>query len=394
MNLLESSAHNSVNVSAKHTAMEITQQPDLWREIWQMVNAQQESIKHFLDNILSKTDVIILTGAGTSAYIGISAQSSFQRSFNKITNSISTTHLVSHPDSALLKDKTTLLVSFARSGNSPESEAAIHLTDDLCKECHHLIITCNKEGALAKADTKHSKYIFNLPDRSNDKSLAMTSSFSGMLLAALLISRIDQISDLEEKVSQMATYANQVIDNSSSLLKEIAQKPFTRSVFLGSGPFYGIATEAQLKMQELTDGIVVGKHDSFLGLRHGPKAVIDGETLVFYHFSNNKLAAKYEMDLVQAMKDNSSPMCQVGVTECSLSYAKPLDSEIVLGKSENPHLEEDFLAVVSIVPAQILAYFKSLDLGLSPDSPSRNGAISRVVQGVTIYNDTLNSTFE
>ena len=385
MNTLVSSALSMVGVDASHTANEISQQPDLWREIYQLVSDQKEEINSFLDKVLKKTDNIILTGAGTSAYIGISAQGTYQKTFKKITNSVSTTNLVSHPESTFLKDQVTLLVSFARSGNSPESKAAIQLADEICKECNHLIITCNKEGELANITTKNEKYVFNLPERSNDKSLAMTSSFSGMLLVSLLIPRIKEISGLQGTIGQLSHYAQNVLETYSPILNEIAEKPFTRSVFLGSGPLYGVSSESQLKMQELTDGIVVGKHDSFLGLRHGPKAVINESTLVFYHFSNNVHARKYEMDLVRTMKEKSNPLMQIGISEHSIESSHLLDSEIILSKNDYEDLDEDLLAVVSIVPAQVLSFFKSLSLGLSPDNPSRNGAISRVVQGVTIY---------
>ena len=48
-------------------------------------------------------------------------------------------------------------------------------------------------------------------------------------------------------------------------------------------------------------------------------------------------------------------------------------------------IDDGIWSIVSLVPIQLLAYYKSKYLGYNPDSPSKNGAIHRVVQGVTIY---------
>jgi tagatose-6-phosphate ketose/aldose isomerase len=154
-------------------------------------------------------------------------------------------------------------------------------------------------------------------------------------------------------------------------------------MFLGSGNLLGTATEAALKLQELTDGKIICKEDSYLGLRHGPKAVIDKQTLVVYFFSNNDYVKQYEHDLVGAMKSGNNALYELAVTEKNESGIE-VGAQINFGNRQE-RIEEDFLPVCAIVPAQILAFYKSLDVGLSPDNPSVNGAISRVVQGVTIY---------
>lgn len=366
-----------------HTAREISQQPKLWLEILESIQSNKKEIQEFISDVVDDIDAIILTGAGTSAYVGMSVEGFFQNNFKKTTLSVPTTHLVTHPADYFPKNKNILLVSFARSGNSPESKAAVTLADHFSKTCHHLIITCNSDGDLAKMPVKNNRYIYHLPEKSNDKSLAMTSSFSGMLLAGLLIADIDHIENHHTAVNQLSDSVENILKNDLNDLKRIAEQDFDRAVFLGSGPLYGIAKEAQLKMQELTDGIVVGKYDSFLGLRHGPKAVINNKTLMCFHFSNDRYVLNYEEDLVNSINSASNPVVQLGIS-ASQSSTVNLDWNINLNLPAS-EIEEGFLAVASIVPAQILAFFKSINLGLSPDSPSRNGAISRVVQGVNIY---------
>ena len=366
-----------------HTAREIAQQPGLCLEVYENIHNNKNNLISFFEEVIPDIDGIILTGAGTSNYIGMVLKSVYNHAFNIPTESISTTHLVSHPQDYFKKDRKFLLVSFARSGNSPESKAAVNMADEYTEKCYHLFITCNQEGELAHLETKSKKMCYILPERANDLSLAMTSSFTGMLTAGLLIAKVNQINSEREKFERIAQHMEQAIHQENESLRNLAKQDFERSVFLGSGPLYGIAKEAQLKMQEMTDGIVVGKHDSFLGLRHGPKAVINDKTLVVFHFSNNEYVNKYEKDLAESFKKDHSLQLQLGISENPV-HNKDLSFAITF-KNTHTFLEDEYLAIASIVPAQILAFHKAIHLGISPDNPSRNGAISRVVQGVNIY---------
>jgi tagatose-6-phosphate ketose/aldose isomerase len=365
-----------------HTAREIAQQPALWKKIYQQVGDQKKDIEAFYQTTQSARR-IILTGAGTSAFIGLSLRGVFQRGRNVITEAISTTDLVTHPQDYLQPDIPTLLVSFARSGNSPESAAVVRIADQVCNTCFHLVITCNADGLLARQATANKKLVFTLPAEANDQSLAMTSSYSGMLLAGKLMADIHRHGEFARDVQRIATYAEKVIDYYAADIRQLAAINFNRAVFLGAGPFYGTATESHLKVQELTDGKVVCKSDSYLGFRHGPKAVVDAHTLVVYIFSNNAYAFQYERDLLQAMKKGNQPLAEVAIAESNINGDK-LDYNFFFSE-DGQKTSEDFLTICSVVPAQILAFYKSLQLGLKPDAPSVTGAISRVVEGVQIY---------
>lgn len=371
---------------ATHLAHEICQQPDLWKEVWQWVDREKDAIEQFLRNATARGGRIILTGAGTSAFIGKSLAAVFYRGIGLPVEAVSTTDLVSHPRDHLYRDTPLLMVSFARSGNSPESLAAVSLADELCRAgCHHLIITCNAQGALAKngRTNAYNSFVFALPERANDQSLAMTSSYTGMMVAGILIACLSRLEENGKTVDIISSYARKAIEYYYDDLRSIAEKNFKRAVFLGSGPLLGTATEAHLKLQELTDGRVICTPDSFLGFRHGPKAVVDETTLMVYLFSNQKYVLKYEKDLVQSMSKGRRPLLEIGLME---SRIDGIDLHYSFPFSENgPTVDEEFLAVCSVVPAQILAFFKSLQLGLQPDTPSQTGAISRVVEGVQIY---------
>jgi tagatose-6-phosphate ketose/aldose isomerase len=210
-----------------------------------------------------------------------------------------------------------------------------------------------------------------------------------MLLTGLLISRLSAIQELKKQVERLAVYAENLLENYVSKLKDVAELDFKRAVFLGSGPLLGTARESQLKLQELTDGKVICKYDSFLGFRHGPKVVIDSSTLIVFLFSNNEYVRQYEVDLVNAINAGEKGLYSIGIFE-SCSKGFDLDLKICHSEGGEP-IDEEFLSVCSVLPAQILGFFKSLQLGLEPDAPSVNGTITRVVEGVIIYPYTAGS---
>lgn len=377
-------------LGAIHTAIEITQQPELWLKIWQQISAVRPSLSPFLEVALSHSQRIILTGAGTSAFIGLSLRSVFQQTSNIPTEAIATTDIVSHPKDYLIAKIPTLLVSFARSGNSPESVAAIELADEICETCYHLIITCNEDGNLARYDSLSEKFIITLPKESNDKSLAMTSSYSAMLLTGLLVAKMNVFDSTQKSIQTLGKYAEEFIFRFAEDLREIAKLGFERAVFLGSGAFYGTATESNLKLQEFTDGKVICKSDSYLGFRHGPKSVIDSTTLVIYILSSsNEHAYKYEKDLIVSMKKGTPPMLEISISETENSNLQ-LPYKFYFSRFKKT-LDDEFLSLCYILPAQILGFYKSLELGLSPDTPSANNDITRVVEGVQIYSQVNGS---
>ena len=376
--VLSSGVYNTL-----YTAGEIAGQPDLWSTIASQVFREKPSIASFIGSSLNDVDCIIFTGAGTSSYIGLSLQGLFKRKFRKNSLVIPTTDIVTYPSDYFCAETKVLLISFARSGKSPESKAAVEFADRLCGKCHHLIITCDGDSILANHETTNPKHVLVLPPESNDKGLAMTGSYSGMLLAGILIANIFDLDQVMSQIDTLCNYGRNILDKYVLPLKQIALKNFERGVFMGSGPSYGTAAESHLKLQELTNGIIMCKSESFLGLRHGPKAIIHSNTLLCYIFSNKQYVIQYENDLVNAIARDHNPDTQIGICENPLSNN---DFDLLISLSENnSHIDETLLTVCNVMPAQILGFYKSLQLGLNPDNPSANNAISRVVEGVKIY---------
>jgi tagatose-6-phosphate ketose/aldose isomerase len=383
MGSLEMEASLIKEPGAFFTAGEIAGQPDLWVQVYRQVLGEKAGILSFLESAIPEVSKIILTGAGTSAYIGLNLQGIFNRSLKKHTDAVATTDLVSHPGNYFFDHETIILISFARSGNSPESTAVVELADKLCGKCYHIIITCDPKGQLATWQTSSPKLLIVLPPEANDRSLAMTGSYTGMLLCGLLIARLKELENIAPEIEILRQYGKRILEEYAPRLKEVASIDFRRVVFLGSGPLYGTATESNLKLQEMTDGNIICKNHSYLGFRHGPKAVTNEQTLLVFIFSNDPFVLQYERDLVLSMRKGKKPLFTIGIYE---NYVNGLSFDLDIKLSDSGNLlGEEMLAVCDIIPAQLLGMYKSMALGLNPDSPSESGAISRVVEDVTIY---------
>jgi tagatose-6-phosphate ketose/aldose isomerase len=367
------------------TAREISQQPAVWPKIEQLLSAGAGASRAFLRPLLDRKDLrVILTGAGTSAFIGECLAPALKRSTQLRVEAIPTTDLVGSPESWFEPAAPTLLVSFARSGNSPESLAALNLAQQLVKDCHHLILTCNPDGDLyrrgAQLDNAH---VLLLPEETNDRGFAMTSSFTGMLLAASLA--FDSLH--ADRAEALARWATGVLETQVPYIAELARAGFERVVYLGGQEFKGLAREAALKMLELSDGRIVALAETPLGFRHGPKTIVNNKTLVVVFLSNDPYARQYETDLLRELRADA---VAGRVVALSASEGKPA----LKGTSSSPEgitvaapatATNLGLCFPYAVFAQTLAFLRSLSLGLRPDTPNARGVVNRVVQGVSIY---------
>ena len=372
------------------TFNEIHQQPAMWRKELKALLENQDAISAFMHKYLTPDTDIVLTGAGTSAFIGDALQPIMRGMWHNV-RSVATTDIITHANYLLDPEKPLLLVSFARSGNSPESVGAVNLANKLCKNVAHVYITCNKNGKLAEesrqpsAVSRQNILLLQLPEETDDKSLAMTSSFSTMLLTCLMLGHIDTLTDDIEMIEKTAKNAEAVIAEYEDKLKEIASRPFERGVFLGSGALKGIAEECHLKLQELTDVAVVCKFDSFLGFRHGPKAVVNSKSIVVYLMVDDEKVQRYERDLVKQVDANNKPVAQIIVIAGKAPELPDVKADLVVKMPYGPK-ENDFYGIVAyVLVGQLLGYYASLAHGLNPDAPSVSGNIHRVVEGVTIY---------
>ncbi|MBJ7313443.1 SIS domain-containing protein [Rugamonas sp. CCM 8940] len=368
------------DIGGLDTAEEIAQQPTLWRELAGHLAAERTRLADFLGNSLRNPHQrVILTGAGSSAYVGEIVADELNAAWPCQVRAVATTSLLTHPELYLEADAPTLLVSFARSGSSPESTATVQLLREVVRDVRFLNITCNPSGQLAQQGAQ-DKSVFNLmmPPASCDRGFAMTSSFTCMLLAALcaLSPNVQP-----QRLEALAQLGEQALRNWSAPVAALAAKPVRRVVYLGSGPLEALAKEAALKILELTGGQVLAMANSALGFRHGPKAALNDETLVVLFRSASPLARRYEQDLLQELqREQIAARClTVGVdAEIGIDAA-------VWNDAGAATWHDAWLAPLWLLMAQQYALHQSALLQLRPDNPFAGGTVNRVVQGVTIY---------
>lgn len=367
-----------------YTYSEIMQQPLMWQREFDRIKADRKQIETFVSRYIDGGYEVIFTGAGTSAYIGDVLEVAVADTIFRGARSVATTDLITHPTAYFSPEKKVLLISFARSGNSPESMGAVTLADSICGDnIAHIFITCNEKGRLAQIAGRENCLLLLLPPETDDKSLAMTSSFSTMLLTALLLANIRDLEAQEAPIHSLVKHASGVLEKYDSAICGIAARDFSRAIFLGSGELKGIAEESHLKLQELTDGGVVCSFDSFLGFRHGPKAVVNGQSLLVYLLSGDPAVARYEADLIRQINSNNHVVAMVAVSPGPVGIpGVDFDLNVVLGDASAQGI---YRCIPYVFAAQLLGYYKSLARGLDPDAPSVSGNISRVVEGVTIY---------
>jgi tagatose-6-phosphate ketose/aldose isomerase len=361
------------------TAREIAQQPAAWTNIERRMTSEAGALRAFLDPLLERRDLrVVLTGAGSSSFVGECLAPALKRRTRLRVDAVATTDLVGSPDSCLEPTVPTLLVSFARSGNSPESVAALSLAEQGMTDCHHLIVTCNREGDLYRqGQQQRNAHVVLLPQETNDRGFAMTSSFTGMMLAAALA--FDLLP--QDRTATLANWATHVLEAGLPFATHLARSGFERVVYLGSREFAGLAREAALKMLELSDGRIVSVAETPMGFRHGPKTIVNGKTLVVMFLCNDPYTRRYEMDLLRELRADGVA-ARVVALHAGDGNAVPAEGIAVPGAAGASDLG---LCFPFAVFAQTLAFLQSLNLGLRPDTPNARGVVNRVVQGVSIY---------
>lgn len=385
--LLELTDSEKASRGLRHTPAEIAQQPEAWRQTYALIAQQEEQLRHFLQEVRAgnSTYSVHPVGAGSSHFVGESARHALARGWGAGVAPVPSTEMVLAPQTSLAPDA-RLMISFARSGQSPEGNAALQMVRALRPDIRHLLVTCNKDGELARLGKQlgDQGYCVVLPEITNDKGLAMTSSFTSMVLVAQALGSVDDLASFGEHVEAMARATENLIDDYADTAQEVAKLSFNRALFVGNRDLYGVALEAHLKMQEMTAGRVLCKAESTLGLRHGPMAAIDEQTLVVSFLSDDLYVRRYEMDLLKELAARKAGLLRVVVVDHTDDEIAAC-ADVVVEMSPTRALPDTCKAPVAIVFPQMLALFRSLQEGLAPDAPSPKGLIHRVVQGVRIY---------
>ncbi|HOK44597.1 MAG TPA: hypothetical protein PLA43_00545 [Bryobacteraceae bacterium] len=362
-----------------HTLAEICQQPETWVETAQRAIEQRAKLLEAVDGCAW----LMLTGSGSSQYAGECVHPVLQKETQVPASTLGGGSLLIEGLAAAPPARPGLLISLARSGDSPESAGVLdRFLED--SGVRHLVLTCNAAGRLATRYRDNGRVsVFLLPPQTNDRSLVMTSSFTSLVIAGRSLGLLHEPDRYLRIVEHLARAAKEILLRHTDSLAQVARSGFRRAVYLAHGCRLGAARESALKMLEMNAGRVPTMAETFLGLRHGPMCLVDSETLVVCFLDTEPVARAYEEDLLEELN------------------AKGLGfSKVIVGENIPPHLVSDNgtaieipglgalgdanAPVLDVLTGQLLAFFRCLEEGLKPDMPS-DGVINRVVNEFPLH---------
>jgi tagatose-6-phosphate ketose/aldose isomerase len=389
--LLNEPAAEQTKRGTVHTPREIAQQPDTWQLTYSALADKRRETAAFLESAgVRNTDgqkpTVLLIGAGTSDYIGQCLHHLLRHEWRCEVIPVPSTKLLTDFSEYLIPGRPYLWVSFSRSGDSPEGVAVLEHALAELPNVHHLVITCNAKGRMIHlVQGKANCLGIVLDDAANDRSLAMTSSFSNMVLAGQLLAHTFSLENYEPVFAQIAGAGRDFLPRAAEAAQSLSRNGYSRACFVGSGLLAGVAQESALKLLELTAGQVKTISESTLGLRHGPMAALDQETLFVSFLSGAESRRRYEIDLLREVGEKRLVRTRLAVTGSGGPLHRTGDAEDFLCTEKQWIVPDLYRPVVDVIFGQLIGLFSSLQLGFKPDTPSPNGAISRVVQTIGIY---------
>jgi tagatose-6-phosphate ketose/aldose isomerase len=365
-----------------HTLREIGQQPVTWLE----TTARMRGLVPVLEASLAGADAVVFTGSGSSVYAGECVAPCLQQALGVHVTAVPAGLILTHPETCLPPNGPFLVVSLARSGNSPESRAAVDWLLESRPRARHLFITCNSRGALATSYRERPEVrVVVLDEKTDDRSLVMTSAFTNLALAGRALAAVREPDSCRDRAVGLARGAAGLLRDHADALSRVAKSGFDSVVYLASGCRLGSAREAALKMLEMNSGEVWTLAESYLGFRHGPMSALRPRTLLVAFLSSDPLVRAYELDLLREL-DRKGLATRRVVFGVGLppELASTPDTVVVDADASVPCRDED-LTLLDAVVGQLLAFFRCLAAGHRPDSPSEASVITRVVSGFEIH---------
>ncbi len=375
----------------EHTPREIWQQPDTWGKTYQRCRDRSAELNDVLrragigrGNTSSPT--VYLVGAGTSDYTGRALAPLLRRRWSCEVWPIPSTTLLTEFEEFHRPGKEYLWISISRSGESPEGVALLDQALDRSKEIRHLVITCNPHGPMAELCSRHADraVALVLDDAVNDRGLAMTSSFTNMVLAGQCVGHLEDLAKFGDVVAEMGEMGRGVLPAAAEAAAAMTSLECSRACFVGTGVLRAVADESGLKVMELSAGKVTTIAETPLGLRHGPLSSVDGQTLFVAFLSSEARRRGYELDLLREIDRKRLGRVRAVVTAGGVEDVAPL-VDYALSLNSAASFPDLYRPVLDVILGQLIGLFASLRCGLKPDQPSPSGTITRVVAPIQLY---------
>jgi len=375
----------------EHTPREIWQQPATWSKTYARCGELQTGLNEVLRDAgigrgSTASPTVYLVGAGTSDYTGRALAPLLRRNWGCDVWPIPSTTLLTDFEDFHLAGRDYLWISFSRSGDSPEGVALLERALDQKRGIRHVVITCNQQGQMAQICVRHPGRALAviLDEAVNDRGLAMTSSFSNMVLAGQCVAHLRDFSEFGARVGQLVEAGRKFLPIAAEAAATITLLGCTRACFVGSGALRAVADESSLKVVELSAGKVTTLAETPLGLRHGPLSSVDSQTVFTAFLSSEPRRRGYEVDLLREIDRKRLGRVRAVITTKGFDDVSAL-ADYVLPLECAGDFPDYYRPALDVMLGQLIGLFASMRCGLKPDQPSPNGTITRVVSPIKLY---------
>jgi D-galactosamine 6-phosphate deaminase/isomerase len=375
----------------EHTPREIWQQPATWSKTYARCGELQTGLNEVLRDAgigrgSTASPTVYLVGAGTSDYTGRALAPLLRRNWGCDVWPIPSTTLLTDFEDFHLAGRDYLWISFSRSGDSPEGVALLERALDQKRGIRHVVITCNQQGQMAQICARHPGRALAviLDEAVNDRGLAMTSSFSNMVLAGQCVAHLRDFSEFGARVGQLVEAGRKFLPIAAEAAATITLLGCTRACFVGSGALRAVADESSLKVVELSAGKVTTLAETPLGLRHGPLSSVDSQTVFTAFLSSEPRRRGYEVDLLREIDRKRLGRVRAVITTKGFDDVSAL-ADYVLPLECAGDFPDHYRPALDVMLGQLIGLFASMRCGLKPDQPSPNGTITRVVSPIKLY---------
>ncbi|GCE23636.1 SIS domain-containing protein [Dictyobacter kobayashii] len=339
-----------------HTLHEILTQSTAWMAALEVIAAKKDVIQ-----ALWKADQfseVLVTGCGSTYYLSQAVAPLLQQQLGVRAHAVPASELLFFPTTVVLPGSNPLLLAISRSGHTTET---IRATQAFKKQYNGPVITI---GCYPEAELVGLSDLALIIDEGQEQSVVQTRSFSAMLVAAQAAIALAHEPQFEH-MQTLPLLGEQLIAAYHDLAQRLGgDKQIERFYFLGSGLQYGLASEVNLKMKEMSLSVSEAFH--FMEFRHGPMSMVNEHTLVVGLLSDE--ARDHELTVLREMR-------ALGGQTLALSEQDVPTTDVDFAVSFNSGLLAANRGVLYLPFLQLMGYYRARANGQTPDSPHNLTAV-------------------
>ena len=267
-----------------------------------------------------------------------------------------------------------IVLAISQSGETADTLAAIELAKS---KGATVLGICNVVGSSISRVTDGGSYTHAGPEIGVASTKAFTAQVTVLILMALSIAEKKGTlskSKYHELINELNTVPKLVEDiiTQHKEIEKIASKYKDASnfLYLGRGYNYPVALEGALKLKEIS--YIHAEGYPAAEMKHGPIALID-ENMPVVVIANKGPHYEKVVSNIQEVKSRKGKVIAI-VTKGDEQVASMADHVI-----EIPFIDDSLVALLSVVPLQLLSYYIAVMRGCNVDQP-RNLAKSVTVE--------------